>query len=30
MSTFRALIAEGSADRYVTQFKDLRADALPA
>jgi hypothetical protein len=29
MSTFRALIAEGSADRYVTHFKDLTADALP-
>jgi len=29
MSTFRALIAEGSADRYVTRFKDLTADALP-
>jgi acrylyl-CoA reductase (NADPH) len=29
MSTFRALIAEGSADRYVTHFKDLAADALP-
>jgi acrylyl-CoA reductase (NADPH) len=30
MSTFRALVAEGSADGYVTQFKDLAADALPA
>jgi len=30
MSTFRALIAEGSADRYVTRFKDLTADALPS
>jgi acrylyl-CoA reductase (NADPH) len=29
MSTFRALIAEGSADRYTTQFKNLDADALP-
>jgi putative YhdH/YhfP family quinone oxidoreductase len=29
MSTFRALIAEGSTDRYVTHFKDLTADALP-
>ena len=29
MSTFRALIAEGSADRYVTHFKDFTADALP-
>ena len=29
MSTFRALIAEGSADRYATQFKNLDADALP-
>ena len=29
MSTFRAFIAEGSADRYVTHFKDLPADALP-
>ena len=29
MSTFRALIAEGTADRYVTRFRDLDADALP-
>jgi acrylyl-CoA reductase (NADPH) len=29
MSTFRALIAEGTADRYVTHFKELSADALP-
>ena len=29
MSTFRALIAEGSADRYTTQFRNLDADALP-
>jgi acrylyl-CoA reductase (NADPH) len=29
MSTFRALIAEGSADHYVTHFKDLADDALP-
>ena len=29
MSPFRALIAEGSADRYVTHFKDIAADALP-
>jgi acrylyl-CoA reductase (NADPH) len=29
MSTFRALIAEGTADRYVTQLKDLSSDALP-
>jgi acrylyl-CoA reductase (NADPH) len=28
-ATFRALIAEGSADRYVTHLKDLTADALP-
>ena len=30
MSTFRALIAEGSADRYVTHFKDLSDDVLPS
>jgi acrylyl-CoA reductase (NADPH) len=29
MSTFRALIAEGSADRYLTHFRDLTAEALP-
>ena len=29
MSTFRALIAEGTADRYVTRFANLDADALP-
>ena len=29
MSTFRALVAEGTADRYVTQFSDLPVDALP-
>ena len=29
MSPFRALIAEGSADRYATHFKDIAADALP-
>ena len=29
MSTFRALIAEGSADRYVTHFRDLTDNALP-
>ena len=29
MSTFRALIAEGSPDHYVTHFKALTADALP-
>ena len=29
MSPFRALIAEGSADRYVTHFQDIAADALP-
>src|SRR5262245_15151529 len=29
MSTFRALIAEGTSDRYVTRFKDLTVDALP-
>ena len=29
MTTFRALIAEGSADRYVTHFTDLTVDALP-
>ena len=29
MTTFRALIAEGGPDRYVTHFKDLTADALP-
>jgi putative YhdH/YhfP family quinone oxidoreductase len=29
MTTFRALIAEGSPDHYVTRFKDLTADALP-
>jgi putative YhdH/YhfP family quinone oxidoreductase len=29
MSTFRALIAEGTADHYVTHFKDLSPDALP-
>jgi acrylyl-CoA reductase (NADPH) len=29
MTTFRALIADGSADRYVTHFKDLTGDALP-
>jgi acrylyl-CoA reductase (NADPH) len=29
MSTFRALMAEGTADRYVTRFRDLDADALP-
>ena len=30
MSTFRALIAEGTANRYVTHLRDLPADALPA
>jgi hypothetical protein len=30
MTTFRALIAEGGADRYITHFADLSADALPA
>jgi acrylyl-CoA reductase (NADPH) len=29
MSTFRALIAEGSPDRYVTRFSDLTTNALP-
>ena len=29
MSTFRALIAEGTAERYVTHFKDLSDDELP-
>lgn len=29
MNTFRALIAEGSADRYEAHFKDLALDALP-
>lgn len=29
MSTFRALIAEGSADRYATHLENLAVDALP-
>jgi putative YhdH/YhfP family quinone oxidoreductase len=29
MTTFRALIAEGNANQYVTSFKDLTAEALP-
>jgi putative YhdH/YhfP family quinone oxidoreductase len=29
MATFRALIAEGSANHYTTGFKDLTAEALP-
>ena len=29
MTTFRALIAEGNAKQYATDFKDLTADALP-
>ena len=29
MSTFRALIAEGTVDRYVTRLKDLTDDVLP-
>src|SRR5688500_9474148 len=29
MSTFRALIAEGTTDRYATFFKTLASDALP-
>jgi acrylyl-CoA reductase (NADPH) len=29
MTTFRALMAEGGPDHYVTHFKDLTADALP-
>ena len=30
MDTFRALIAEGSADHYSTSFKELTGDQLPA